>query len=38
MISDLHVDYNYYPGASNSCSDKVCCRLSNGQGDAQTIA
>ena len=31
MITDLHVDYNYHPGASNVCAKDVCCRFDSGQ-------
>jgi len=30
MISDLHIDYDYTPGASNDCGKPLCCRSDSG--------
>ena len=31
MISDLHIDYDYKPGSSNTCTDQTCCREESGE-------
>lgn len=30
MISDLHMDWDYLPGADNSCGKPLCCRSDSG--------
>lgn len=31
MFSDLHVDYDYATGKSNTCTDQTCCRKDSGE-------
>lgn len=30
LMSDLHIDYDYLPGASNDCGKPLCCRSDSG--------
>jgi sphingomyelin phosphodiesterase len=30
MMSDLHMDWDYLPGADNSCGKPLCCRSDSG--------
>jgi sphingomyelin phosphodiesterase len=30
LMSDLHIDYDYTPGMSNSCGKPLCCRSDSG--------
>ena len=31
LISDLHIDYEYTPGADNDCGKLLCCRMDSGR-------
>ncbi len=30
-MSDLHIDYDYLPGADNECNKFLCCRVDTGK-------
>jgi len=32
LMSDLHIDYDYLPGANNDCGRPLCCRSDSGMG------
>ena len=39
LMSDIHVDYDYTEGASNTCDKPLCCRSDSGNAkDASTFS
>lgn len=36
LLSDIHIDYDYSPGMSNTCGRPLCCRSDSGIGTNAT--